>query len=96
MTVFLDRLPEESCFKSSVVGGWTVHSELLAQLIEEVSLLAADKRRPEPRTVTRPYDRAAAVPQGNSEQAQQAPPSMNGHRKMLAAAARRGMVRSGD
>ncbi|MGW0562957.1 hypothetical protein ACWDZ4_20615 [Streptomyces sp. NPDC003016] len=96
MSVLLEGLPEESRLKSSAVGGWTVHNELLAQLIEEVSLLAADRRREEPRTVNRPYDRAAAVPQGNSEQAQQASPSMSGHRKMLAAAARRGMVRSGD
>ncbi|MER7759475.1 hypothetical protein [Streptomyces sp. NPDC097619] len=68
-----------------------MHTELLAQVIEEVALLAADKRRTEPRTVTRPYD-AAAVPQGNSSSAQQ-PTPMTGHRKMLAAAARRGMVR---
>lgn len=30
--------------------------ELLAQLIEEVSVLAADRRRKEPRQVPRPYD----------------------------------------
>jgi hypothetical protein len=68
--------------------------ELLAQLIEEVSVLAADRRRREPLTVNRPSAlTAAAVPQGNSSQAQ--PPSMTGHRKMLAAAARRGMVHVG-
>lgn len=79
--------------KSSPINGWTVHSELLAQLIEEVSLLASDRRREKPRTVRRPY--GPAVPQGNGAAAQQAPPSMSGHRAMLAAAARRGMVRSG-
>jgi hypothetical protein len=70
-----------------------VLNELLAQLIEEVSLLAADRRRREPLTVNRPsaLTEAAAVPQGNSPSAQQQPP-MTGHRKMLAAAARRGMV----
>jgi hypothetical protein len=79
---------------SQPVGGWTVLNELLAQLIEEVSLLAADRRRREPLTVNRPsaLTEAAAVPQGNSPRAQQQPPPMTGHRKMLAAAARRGMV----
>ncbi|RSS97261.1 hypothetical protein EF903_01700 [Streptomyces sp. WAC05292] len=69
-----------------------MHTELLVQLIEEVSLIAADRRREAPRTINRPYDTAAAVPTGNTEPAQQ-PAPMNGHRKMLAAAARRGMVR---
>ncbi|MEU3504730.1 hypothetical protein ABZ726_29750 [Streptomyces hundungensis] len=79
--------------KSSPINGWTVHSELLAQLIEEVSLLASDRRREKPRTVHRPYGPTAVAP-SNSAAAQQAPPSMSGHRAMLAAAARRGMVRS--
>ncbi|WP_086685962.1 hypothetical protein [Streptomyces pseudogriseolus] len=66
-------------------------NELLAQLIEEVSILAADRRRREPLTVPRPdaVTDAAPVPRGNSPRAQ---PPMTGHRKMLAAAARRGMV----
>lgn len=34
--------------------GWA--EELLAQVIEEVSVLAADKRRKEPRQVKRPFD----------------------------------------
>ncbi|MGW0757181.1 hypothetical protein ACWD1Y_11935 [Streptomyces sp. NPDC002814] len=71
-----------------------MHTELLAQLIEEVSLLAADRRRKEPRDINRPYASSSdsAVPRGNSGPAQQ-PAPINGHRKMLAAAARRGMVR---
>ncbi|MFD9248376.1 hypothetical protein [Streptomyces bottropensis] len=71
-----------------------MHTELLAQLIEEVSLLAADRRRKEPRDVNRPFASSpdTTVPTGNSAPAQQ-PAPMNGHRKMLAAAARRGMVR---
>ncbi|MFJ5143063.1 hypothetical protein [Streptomyces sp. NPDC088707] len=73
-----------------------MHTELLAQLIEEVSLLAADRRRKDPRDINRPYDTSAkAVPTGNTGPAQQ-PAPMNGHRKMLAAAARRGMVRPHD
>ncbi|MFB8026027.1 MULTISPECIES: hypothetical protein [unclassified Streptomyces] len=94
MIVLLDRLPPESNCKSARLKGWTVHNELLAQLIEEVSLLAADRRRQEPRTLTRPYDSAAAVPQGNSGEAQ-GPPAESGHRKMLAAAMRKGKVRNG-
>ncbi|MEU1221248.1 hypothetical protein [Streptomyces microflavus] len=68
--------------------------ELLVQLIEEVSLLASDRRRTEPRTITRPFGTSPApgVPTVNTPAQQPAP--MNGHRKMLAAAARRGMVRS--
>lgn len=84
---------------SGPLSGWTTHIELLVQVIEEISLLAADRRRPEPRRIERPYGTeqvsGSAVPRGNSRQAQQ-PAPMNGHRKMLAAAARRGMVRSHD
>ncbi|WP_158716910.1 hypothetical protein [Streptomyces rimosus] len=65
------------------------------QLIEEVSLLAADKRRTEPRTIPRPQlfgtTSAKGVPTVNTPAQQPAP--LNGHRAMLAAAARRGMVR---
>ncbi|MEU7228937.1 hypothetical protein [Streptomyces chrestomyceticus] len=65
------------------------------QLIEEISLLAADKRRTEPRTIPRPQllgtTSDAGVPTVNTPAQQPAP--LNGHRKMLAAAARRGMVR---
>lgn len=37
------------------VPAWGWNEELLAQLIEEVSVLAADKRRKEPRQVHRPF-----------------------------------------
>jgi hypothetical protein len=33
---------------------WTISTELLAQLVEEVSILAADHRRKKPREVPRP------------------------------------------
>ncbi|MFJ8301360.1 hypothetical protein ACIQ9R_36415 [Streptomyces sp. NPDC094447] len=56
--------------------------------MEEISLLASDHRREKPRTISRPYDTAAP-------EAQQSTKPMNGHQAMLAAAARRGMVRSG-
>ncbi|WP_330335708.1 hypothetical protein OHS33_38670 (plasmid) [Streptomyces sp. NBC_00536] len=92
--MLLDGLPQESRVASSPIGGWTPHTELLAQLIEEVSVLAADRRRESPRTIARPYATAAAVPTGNSP-AEHPAPQMTGHRKMLAAAARRGMVHPG-
>ncbi|MFD4933426.1 hypothetical protein [Streptomyces virginiae] len=93
--MLLDGLPQESRVASSPTGGWTPHTELLAQLIEEVSVLAADRRREKPRTIIRPYATAAGVPPGNSQPVEHPAPQMNGHRKMLAAAARRGMVHSG-
>ncbi|MYX26745.1 hypothetical protein GTY75_08690 [Streptomyces sp. SID8381] len=93
--MLLDGLPEESRTKSSLIDGWTVHTELLAQLVEEVSLLASDRRREEPRTITRPYSRVTAATGGEAPEAQQPTKPMSGHQKMLAAAARRGMVRSG-
>ncbi|MEU0857419.1 hypothetical protein ABZ352_18545 [Streptomyces griseofuscus] len=71
-----------------------MHTELLVQLIEEVSLLAADRRRQEPRTIPRPFPASdPAVPTGNTAGPAQQHAPLNGHRKMLAAAARRGMVR---
>lgn len=71
-------------------------TELLAQVLEEVSLLASDMRRPEPVTVPRPVVPpqkkrfAAESPQPDPER-----PRMTGHHKILAAAMQRGMIRSG-
>jgi hypothetical protein len=52
-------LPPESRFAQPKDGrtaadDWTVEHELLAQLIEEVSVLAADHRRKKPRSIPRP------------------------------------------
>ncbi|MFI1012672.1 hypothetical protein [Streptomyces sp. NPDC020965] len=66
----------------------------MAQLIEEVSILAADRRRDEPTSVPRPYDSAEAAAERPGAQPQPAP-RLTGHRQMLAAAMQRGMVRSG-
>ncbi|WNZ14985.1 hypothetical protein [Streptomyces sp. 11x1] len=93
--MLLDGLPEESRTKSSPIDGWTVHTELLAQLVEEISLLASDHRREEPRTITRPYNRSEVAAESGPQEAQQPTKPMSGHQRMLAAAARRGMVRSG-
>lgn len=75
-------------------------TELLAQLIEEVSILAADHRRSDgPKTVPRPVgppqkkrSASAARPQTEPEPER---PRMTGHHQMLMAAMQRGMVRSG-
>ena len=89
--MYLDGLPDDSATRSHRTGGWTATEELLAQVVEEVSILAADKRREEPREVPRPYKdhmgRLLAAP-GQKQKS-------SGHRQMLAAAARRGMVRRG-
>lgn len=50
----LDELPEEAASVRAEVGNWELTHELLAQLIEEVSVLAADQRRKEPRSIPRP------------------------------------------
>jgi hypothetical protein len=84
---------------SALHGGWTVNTELLAQLIEEVSILASDRRRETPTSIPRPYtpDAPAAPQHRGAQQPQQtdAASQMSGHRQMLAAAMQRGMVRSG-
>ncbi|WP_371605096.1 hypothetical protein OG345_41860 (plasmid) [Streptomyces sp. NBC_01220] len=72
----------------------------MALIVDEIGLLAADKRREEPTTIVRPQRSEApthrrpgrASPQPQPEQ--QAP-RMTGHQQMLMAAMQRGMVRSG-
>ncbi|WP_329317384.1 hypothetical protein OG723_44200 (plasmid) [Streptomyces sp. NBC_01278] len=72
-------------------------TELLAQVLEEISILASDLRRSEPKIVPRPSARpqktriasAASLPPPEAER-----PRMSGHQKMLAAAMQRGMIRS--
>ncbi|WP_406153247.1 hypothetical protein OG217_05860 [Streptomyces sp. NBC_01023] len=98
MIVLIDGLPEESRIQSAQINGWTKETELLAQLIEEVSILAADRRREEPTSIPRPYNPAQAAAHeqpGAKPQQHTAAPQMTGHRQMLAAAMQRGMVRSG-
>ena len=82
--------------QSAHMEGWTVSTELLAQLVEEVALLTSDRRRAEPRTVTRPTalrEARAASEAGGATRPE--PPAMNGHRKMLMAAKQREMIRNG-
>ncbi|MFM9683030.1 hypothetical protein, partial [Streptomyces brasiliscabiei] len=74
----------------------------LALVVEEIGLLAADKRREEPTTIVRPPRSDAVTHSGPGtppRPSQSAPepqaPRMSGHRQMLAAAMQRGMVRSG-
>ncbi|MFD3514916.1 hypothetical protein [Streptomyces sp. NPDC058657] len=97
-------MPEESRVQSAANAGWTTSTELLAQIVEEISILAAEKRREEPKTIPRPYSsatrsqkRSRGSQRAPSEQAatEQAAPHMAGHRQMLMAAMQKGMVRSG-
>ncbi|MFI1532041.1 hypothetical protein [Streptomyces griseus] len=76
--------------------------ELLALVVEEVGLLAADRRREEPTTVVRPQLPGPGAPPGSPRtpappqpEPQQPAPRMTGHRQMLMAAMQRGMIRSG-
>ncbi|MFZ3557218.1 hypothetical protein [Streptomyces sp. BH055] len=82
--------------------GWTSALELLALAIEEIGLLAADKRREEPIAIVRP-ERSQTPGRRRSNRTMRQPssappaaaPRMTGHRAMLAAAMQRGMIRRG-
>ncbi|MER7951977.1 hypothetical protein ABTY59_31760 [Streptomyces sp. NPDC096079] len=100
MIVLLDGLPDDSRVRSAPTAGWTQQLELMALLIEEVGLLASDRRREEPLTIVRPSrpDTAAGRSPGLPDRTQTSvvedqTPCMTGHRQMLAAALQRGMVR---
>ncbi|MFG2408744.1 hypothetical protein ACGFR8_31260 [Streptomyces brevispora] len=71
----------------------------MALIVDEIGLLAADKRREEPTTIVRPqrseaptHRRPGRVP---PPQPEPQAPRMTGHQQMLMAAMQRGMVRSG-
>ncbi|MFG2795744.1 hypothetical protein [Streptomyces pseudovenezuelae] len=95
-------MPDDSQVRSAPVGGWTKVLELLALIVDEVGLLAADKRREEPTHVIRPPRSSSAgrqhsgsTPQPAQPAPEQQAPRMTGHRQMLMAAMQRGMIRSG-
>ncbi|WP_411147368.1 hypothetical protein [Streptomyces sp. A30] len=71
----------------------------MALIVEEIGLLAADKRREEPTTIVRPSRSDSSRPGSTPWSPQPVPespaPRMTGHRQMLMAAMQRGMVRSG-
>lgn len=89
-----DSLPDSAISKREDPdqAHWGPLEELLAQLVEEVSVLVADKRRKDPRTIPRPWDKknqkSGLVRNGDSVQA-------TGHHAMLAAAQMRGAVKLG-
>lgn len=64
------RLPDDALVRTTpeirkrlaAAKDWTMDTELLAQLIEEVSILAADFRRKKPREVDRPDSARGLVP----------------------------------
>ena len=102
MISFVDGLPDDSQVRSAPLGGWTKVLELLALIVDEIGLLAADKRREEPTHVVRPLrsdsqaprQRPSSTPPPQHAPEQQAT-DMSGHQHMLMAAMQRGMVRSG-
>jgi len=83
----VDGLPEQARTRRAAGEPvwWGFQEELLAQLVEVLSVLVSDHRFKEPLTVPRPY--GAPVP------ARPKPPS--GFQKMLSAATQRGMVHHG-
>lgn len=58
----ITRLPDDALVRTTLaereqlrqMRDWTTDTELLAQLVEEVSILAAERRRKSPREVPRP------------------------------------------
>ena len=75
----------------------------MALIVDEIGLLAADRRREEPTHVIRPHrsaqsaqpERNGPTPQPAQHPSEQQAPRMTGHRQMLQVAMQRGMVRSG-
>ncbi|MEU3652848.1 hypothetical protein AB0E67_08335 [Streptomyces sp. NPDC032161] len=85
LIVLIDGLPENSRVQSAQINGWTKETKLLAQLIEEVSILAADRRRDEPTSIPRPFNPAESAPERTGARSQPQPaPKLTGHRQMLA------------
>jgi hypothetical protein len=76
-------LPEEARARrpDATKVPWGQVEELLAQIVEEVSVLAADHRRKEPRQIPRPYART-----------QQRPAAQRPHLQMMQAAMGQGRV----
>lgn len=73
---------------------WGLTEELTAQLIEEVSVLAADRRRKEPRSVPRPWEKKDAKPKP-LDVSEDGAVHAHGYQGMLAAAQMRGAVSLG-
>jgi hypothetical protein len=77
---------------------WGFTEELLAQLIEEVSVLAADHRREKPRDVFRPYltvdeKQIQALPDTAQDDARRRGPNDGLTQLLAAAAAQQGLGR---
>ena len=89
MAVLLRSLPAEARL-SRLPGDevvWTSSEELLARLLEETSVLVADKRRKQPLEIPRPLT--------VSQVEEQAKPKARGLSGLLAIANETGRVRSG-
>lgn len=59
---YLDGLPDEARCRRVDGTSWGVTEELLAQLIEEVSIGAAGMRRDKPRQIPRPAEAVVKTP----------------------------------
>lgn len=59
LLVIFDALPENARSKRQDpdVPTWGMQEELLAQVVEEVSVLASNRQRKEPRRLPRPFDK---------------------------------------
>lgn len=90
--MLVEGLPEQARTRRAADDRvwWGFTEELLAQLVELTSIVAADKRITEPRQVPRPG--SATTPQASSAATAPPPPANTGYRTMLAAAQRRGAV----
>ncbi|GBQ03926.1 hypothetical protein SSP531S_54050 [Streptomyces spongiicola] len=71
-------------------------------IVEEIGILAADKRREEPTAIVRPPRSDTTTrsgpglpPRPQQPTPEQSAPRLSGYRQMLMAATQRGMVRSG-
>lgn len=86
LCVYLEGLPSDArCRKEDPdEPTWGLVEELLAQVIEEVGVLAAERRRAEPRRVPRPKSKA--------EQEAERTSTANRHGGLFAAALTHGRV----
>jgi hypothetical protein len=92
----LRRLPETArlAHPAGEHAPWSVQDELLAQLLEEVSVVASQRQRKEPLRVPRPWDKhTPAVTDPRAVEDGTAGPVLRGNAAVAAKAAGMGRVR---
>ncbi len=97
MCVLIEGLPDGARSKTDDPGiaEWGTTDELLAQLVEEVSVLVADRRRKEPRTIPRPWEAKKSGPVAGVVVSEDGGMVATGLSGMLSATQRRGAVNLG-